>query len=177
MRESGTTPADLRREFDRVFAQPLSGTPETMVDLLILRINGDRYALRLAEIDGLHADRAITAIPSPVVGLLGVTGIRGRLVPVYSLPALLGHDAAGATNRWLVLCRSPHPVALAFDHAERYVRLPALHVHDADPSNVQVEHVRAVAHADVVTYPIVAIPSVLARITKRCELGHASKEQ
>ena len=64
---------------------------------------GAPFAFRLAEIAGVAVDRKLTSLPSPVPELLGLAGLRGRLVPVYSLTALLGGTPEGTAGRWLVL--------------------------------------------------------------------------
>ena len=104
----------LRRNFDDGFAQapaPAGAAPEAM---LAIRVGADPYALRLAQIAGLHLDRRVTALPSALPALLGVSGFRGQIAPVYDLAALLGY-AAAAAPRWLVLVRGAQPLALAFD--------------------------------------------------------------
>ena len=105
---------DLRREFDAAFARPPASGIEDEERLLAVRVGGDRYAIRLAEIAALHADRTIVPLPSPLPELLGLAAFRGDLAPVYDLAALLGH-ARRAEPRWLVLSRSTPPVGLAFD--------------------------------------------------------------
>jgi chemotaxis signal transduction protein len=104
----------LRREFDDAFARapaPAGAAPQPM---LAIRVGEHPYALRLAQIAGLHADRHVTALPSALPALLGVSGFRGQIAPVYDLAVLLGYPAAAAP-RWLVLVRGAQPLALAFE--------------------------------------------------------------
>lgn len=111
----------LRREFDLAFAQAPRMGAEQRASLLAVRIGGDPYAIRVADIDGIHADCHIMALPTPIPELLGVAGFRGQIVPVYDLAALLGY-ARCASPRWLILLgqRRRSAMALAFESFEMH---------------------------------------------------------
>lgn len=109
----------LREEFDSAFAQAPQPAGAAHHSMLAIRVGAEPYALHLEQIGGLYADRRIMALPTPVPSLLGVTGFRGQIAPVYDLAALLGH-ARTAPPRWLVLVRGGQPLALAFDQFESH---------------------------------------------------------
>ncbi len=69
------------------FAEAPRGDVETTCDLLTIRVGGDAYALRLAEVGGLFVDRVVTPLPTLVPELVGIAGFRAALVPVYDLRA------------------------------------------------------------------------------------------
>lgn len=115
--------AELRSAFDRAFAAPLRADAAVKQDLLAIRVGPEPFALRLAEVTGLYADRKITRVPGGKSELLGIAGFRGATVPVYSLRILLGFSAAPA-SRWLVIAVAA-PVALAFDAFEGHLRAAA----------------------------------------------------
>lgn len=164
--------AELKNEFDSAFARPIrAGTAAQGSDFLAIAVNGHPYALLMSEIRGLHADRAIVPVPSPVPELLGLAGIRGELIPVYSLAALLGYGASGSAGstdapaRWLVSCCGQHSLGLAFDVFER-------HLNSALPQGpaaggAKSEHVQTMIRADV-SRPVISIPSIIATISRRC---------
>ncbi len=59
-------------------------------------------------------------VPSRVPELLGLTGIRGVVVPVFSLARLLGFNSERGQAHWLVFCGDRQsPIALAFETMER----------------------------------------------------------
>ncbi len=115
--------AALRLAFDRSFAEPLS--PETMQrhDFLAVRVGAGPWAIRLAEVAGLFADRRITPVPSGAAGLVGIAGFRGTILPIYDLAGLLGQQAS-APLRWLVAAAEA-PVGFAFEGFDRHVRVTA----------------------------------------------------
>jgi chemotaxis signal transduction protein len=121
----------MRREFDLSFSQSATRRSIVSENYLGLRFGEDAYAIRVAAIAGLHVDRRIMPLLSPVPSLLGVVGFRGVIAPVFDLAALLGYGRnrsdAGPGNgdrigapRWIVLVRSIEPVALAFDNFEAH---------------------------------------------------------
>ncbi len=105
--------AELRRAFDRSFAERTRFGATPTEDFLAIRIASNSYAIRCSEISGLIADKKITRVPSRAATLYGMGGFCGAVMPVYSLAALLGHPMA-ATPRWIVIA-SALPVALAFE--------------------------------------------------------------
>jgi chemotaxis signal transduction protein len=116
----------LRRSFDAGFAEPPAAPGQDVEDLLLLRVGGDAQAVRLADVSGLLVDRRIVALPTSVPDLLGVAGLRGNLLPVWSLSTLLGYGAERATPRWLLLVgdgeRRPL-LGLAFEHFDGHLRV------------------------------------------------------
>ena len=104
--------AELRREFDRSFANPPLAEYAVMHDLLAIRLSAKGFAIRLSEIAGLFADKKITRVPGANAALLGIAGFRGTIVPVYDLQSLLDHSA-GPMSRWLIVAAAA-PVAFSF---------------------------------------------------------------
>src|SRR5436309_1156564 len=87
--------SELRRAFDGTFAKAIrtAGGEAQEEDLLAVRIFTHAYAIRVAEIAGIITSRKIVPVPSRRFELLGVAGLRGGLIPVYHLGALLGHGS------------------------------------------------------------------------------------
>jgi chemotaxis signal transduction protein len=125
--------AALRDAFDRTFASPPVSPAEVLDSLIEIRISGDPYGLRVADIQEIAKDRKIVPLPSAVPHLIGLAGIRGGLVPIYSLAALLGYARGADAPRWLALCGREEPVGLAFDELDGYVRVTAGSAETARP--------------------------------------------
>lgn len=115
--------ADFRNAFDKAYALPrVSGDNAVGEDFLAIRIAGDGYAIRLREISGLVKGRRIIACPSHVSEFQGIAGVRGTLVSVYSLPALLGYHIDIERAPWLLLCGGEEPVGFAFTEFTGFTR-------------------------------------------------------
>jgi purine-binding chemotaxis protein CheW len=112
--------ADLRRDFDRSFAEPPPLELASSIDLLAICIGVQRFALRLSEIANLSVAKKITQVPGARGALLGLVGLRGSIMPVYDLHKLLGRPGS-KTPRWLVIAAAS-PVAFAFEAFEGQFR-------------------------------------------------------
>lgn len=156
----------LRQEFDRAFAQPLDGVAPAWDTVICIRVREDPFALHLSEIGGLFVDRAVTPLPTAFPELLGVTGFRGAVIPVFDLGAILGYPVATAP-RWLTLSCGASPIGLAFDGFEGTEKLGVAR-EAPGASGGAGRHVREVARlGGGPPRPIVNIPSILDAIDGR----------
>ncbi|HUB07209.1 MAG TPA: chemotaxis protein CheW [Myxococcales bacterium] len=161
---SGSAAAALRAAFDRSFAEAPAPAGPATEDLLAISIEGQPYALRLSELAGLFADRRVSPLPSPVPELLGLAGLRGRLLPVYDLRRMLGHSPT-RDCRWLVVAAAA-PVALAFDELEGHVRLAREAIAAAPAAHP--EHLPEIAMRPT-PRPVLRLASVLAAIQRKTQ--------
>jgi chemotaxis signal transduction protein len=139
------TAAELAEEFDGAFAAA-HAVPAPQADLLAIGIADDRFAIRLAQVAGMFADRRITKVPSRRADLLGLAAFRGTVLPVFDLAARLGYTAA-RTPRWLVLAAAA-PVAFAFERFDGHMRLAASAIGDIvvlDGNSVPVIDIASIA--------------------------------
>ena len=157
--------AALRREFDQSFADAAGGTRPSQLDFLAVRVWGDPYAIRLSEVQSLHADRKLVPAPSLLPELLGVCGFRSVLTPVYDLAQLLGYGAC-LTARWLVVAHSASPIAFAFGefHAHLRVSLESLSAPEAGSNTAVIGG--AVRSAEG-ALPLLHLPSLVETIAQR----------
>jgi purine-binding chemotaxis protein CheW len=131
----------MRRAFDQSFTRPPPVRAE-VVDLLAVTVGADSLAIRMDTVSGLLIDRAVTFLPGSPPALLGVAGLRGHLIPVYDLAAILGAaggppaggtgaglaGGAGGAAAWcLILLAGSPAVAVAVDRLDAHLRVP----HDA----------------------------------------------
>jgi chemotaxis signal transduction protein len=159
----------LRRDFDEGFVCPARTGDLSMQDLLAIRVGGEGYAVRLGEVVGLLPRQKIVALPSPVPELLGVAGLRGGVVPIYSLAALLGYGAGAETSRWTILM-GPDLVGLAFETFDGYLRV--------SPGDLAAEHgggsrphVVEIARVANRTFGIIDLPSVRCAVEVKARIG------
>jgi len=109
-RELGTRAEELRQAFDQAFSEPVGRDSLEVGDFLLLRMGSESRAVPLSELSGLHVDRHVTELPDSTPGLLGISGFRGAILPVYDLQAVLGLGKA-TRPRWMI---TPAAALLAF---------------------------------------------------------------
>jgi purine-binding chemotaxis protein CheW len=129
--------AELRSAFDAAFAAPGVEPQHEWVEFLVIVAGGQRYALRLAELAGLQVDRKVVPVPVDGPALLGLCSVRGHLVPVFDLAALLGTRVPPASPRWIALHRDTEVIGLAFDglHETRRVATRDVRPRDSAPED------------------------------------------
>jgi purine-binding chemotaxis protein CheW len=169
------TAAELKRAFDESFAAPVPEASAAPISLLLVRIGTGRYALRMADLTGVEVGRRIVPLPAEDPALLGLAGIRGRLVPVYCLHTLLGYDRLREPPDRFVLCGRAEPVGLSIDEIEGHVYVSPAELHSSDAQATQ-EHLREVLIRDEVARGVLDVPSILAAIEERADQGAAPKE-
>jgi chemotaxis signal transduction protein len=124
---------EMRRQFDAVFAAPPLRREADVESFLGLRIDGDAFALRIRSMSGLAAARKIVPLPGAAPAMLGLAGIRGLVVPVFGLSALMGHGSEAP--RWLALCADERgdTIALGFRDLDGYIDALVSEVRAVDP--------------------------------------------
>ena len=175
----GNKAAQLRQAFDRTFALPPSGTSPEVEDLLTIRVAGDPYAIRLLDIAEIITERRVVSVPAATPDLLGLAGIRGGIVPVFGLSSILGYDADPGAPRWMIICGSEDPIALAFPDFEGYLRLPASALHADENFRATREHAKYVSQ--IASTPdgvcaVISIPLIMATIRNRISQHRPTKE-
>lgn len=109
-------------------------TSDDIRQRLTVRVGGARVAMAAAGVAEVIRTPRVTRMPHGPPGLLGVTHLRGLVLPVVSLGALLGDDHQTDTTRVVVLRRDP-PIGLAVDSIE------ALNASESD-SQAELQHGR-----------------------------------
>lgn len=157
-----STAISLRQAFDDAFVQPARADTVPQDDFLAIRVAGDAHALRLTDISSLLPLKAVTRLPSPLAGLLGVTGFRGAIVPMYDLGVLLGYPA-GETARWMVVTAGA-TIGLAFGAFDGHLRCPR--ETSAQPTSTEPSraHVREVLRSADALRPVVSVVSLVEAI-------------
>jgi chemotaxis signal transduction protein len=161
--------AHLREVFDRAFTVPAaSQRTEQTESLLSIRVGEHPYALIVKELSAVTSDRKIVAIPSPLSELIGIAGVRGGIVPVYSLAMLLGHERQDQ-ERWLVLCQSENPVVFAFTELEGYIQVPMGQLQTVKQQDTKHEYLKHVIRTGEKLRPVISISSLVELISTRCK--------
>jgi hypothetical protein len=109
---------ELAAIFDRSFAEPMLGHRARPNLALSILVGGAVYLLPLKEVTLVSRAPKIVPLPNGTALQLGIAGLRGSLVTVFSLAALLGEPAVHAA--WVAVVRE---VAFAFDALDGQVEL------------------------------------------------------
>ncbi len=127
---------ELKRSFDLTFQEPLIERGLEPVHLLIVRIGTAKFALKVADIAGLARAQTIVPIPMNGSGLLGLAGLKGRMVAVYSLAVMIGYPGLNTEqDRWMVLCRAEKEIALAFTSVTETMMVPRTELSPVSPGS------------------------------------------
>jgi chemotaxis signal transduction protein len=162
----------LRRDFDAGFASAPPEAGGRLEDFLTIGVAGDPYALDLAHIGSLHRDWRIVPIVSHAPELLGVSGNRGAIIPVYDLGALLGY-AREPAPRWVVTARSA-AVALGFARFHGHVRVAPEAVLASENTSAFVDRTLEYKGA---RHPVVNVSAVVDVIARRGQPVAPAKER
>jgi chemotaxis signal transduction protein len=166
---SGTSGArlrveEMREEFDRGFAEPPPAPAGRTEEFLEVEVGRDPYALRLAELSGVQRAPRLTALPGAPPEVLGLAAVRGLVVPVFDLAALLGYGRGEAQPPAIALCRGEPPIGLALGAVRRHLRVPAAAVQAGGPGKAERVHVEAFVRTAETVRPVIGIRSVLEAI-------------
>ena len=166
----------LREEFDQSFSRAAGGPRPSELDFLALVVAGDAYAIRLSEVQSLHADRKLVAAPSVLPELLGVCGFRSVLTPVYDLAQLLGYGP-GRVARWLLVAEGALPIAFAFEGFDSHLRVPSENVSAPETSTAGTAAIAGAVRSRAVTRPLLHLPSLVEVIAQRIKALRPSQER
>ncbi|MGH7142717.1 MAG: chemotaxis protein CheW [Planctomycetota bacterium] len=166
----------LKAAFDRSFAQHPAPPTTGQEHLLAVRIGGDPYALRVADIVAIaHAGR-IVPVPSPTPELVGLSGLRGELIALYHLGMLLGYPRGSAAPRWFVQVGDPDTIGLVFDRFEGYLLADATQRSAPAVGQPRRDHIDEVIRLGAEVHSVISIDSVLKTVRKLVEAGRSKKE-
>jgi chemotaxis signal transduction protein len=157
--------AELRGNFDREFALPPRSTSVQTIGFLAIRLGAEPYAIRTAELIEVQVAPKLVALPGARREMVGLAGIRGRLVPVYDLAALVSHDEPEAKS-WLAICGTDQPLGLTFDEVLGYIQAAPGDLYPTAEGERSGGHVPEVLRQDGATRMVVSISSIFATLRR-----------
>ena len=158
--------ARMRADFDRLFAEEPRPREAAGEDLLAIRLGGDPYALRLAEISYLSPSRPLAILPHAPPAFLGLTGLRGELLPAWDLAALLGYPTQAASIRWMVVCAGALRWSAAFEGLDGYLRAQKADLSPFAGEGPAAGFADEVCHQNGLLRPVLSLKRFLAIIQK-----------
>lgn len=154
--------AQMRDAFDGAFAREVED-PRQPEFAIWIRVGGEIFAVRMRDIAGLLKSNKIVPFPSQSPDVLGVISLRGTLVPVFNLTALLRMKSSTAPS-WLMLPGGEPAIAFAFEAFEgRHALTGTIARQD---TAVREESTQLVESAGGLC-PLLDVPGLAAAVRKR----------
>lgn len=96
------------------------------LQLVVFRLDEQRYALPLAAVERIVRAVDVTPLPNAPLIVLGVIDVRGRVLPVLDIRRrfLLPERALSPADQFLIARTAPRAVALVVDEAQGGVERP-----------------------------------------------------
>ena len=125
--------ASRRQQIEKKTDIPSAVAPEATENFLIFQIAGESFGLRLGAVAEIIRLPELAHMPLVPASLRGLANLRGTVLPVVSVPALLhlpDHEATGQTR--VIVVRGEAPVGLVVDRVERLMLLAASQLEQDD---------------------------------------------
>jgi len=98
---------------------------------------------------------------------------------VFGLSSILGYGPDPGSTRWMILCSTEDPIALAFSDFEGYLRISASALHADENVRAPREHVKYVnqiASTPDGTRAVISMALIMATIRNRISQHRPTKE-
>lgn len=120
------------------------------VELVVFRLDDQRYALRLGAVERFVRAVEVTPLPGAPAIVLGAIDVEGSVLPVLSLRRRFGlpEREIDVTDQFLIARTSSRTVALVVDEALGVITVPAEMITGAGRIVPGLDHVRGVVALD-----------------------------
>jgi chemotaxis signal transduction protein len=123
--------AQMRREFDAAFARPPAAEPPATETLLRVSAGGTGFFVQLRQLACVLPCAVVVPVPGARRELLGLTAVRGQILPLYSLATLLELAGPVAPARWILVAAGGTGAGLGVEVVEGVSRIPETVVMEA----------------------------------------------
>ncbi|MCE9582138.1 MAG: chemotaxis protein CheW [Planctomycetes bacterium] len=158
--------AAMRREFDAAFALPPAPEPPPAESLLRVTTGGTGYFVRLRELSFVFPCKVVVPVPGARRGLLGLTAVRGQLLPLYALATLLDLPGSATPPRWILVAAGVTAAGLGVERVDGVTRMPEAAVREAASSGSREGGKRAALQDSASSRALLDVESVIAGIRK-----------
>jgi chemotaxis signal transduction protein len=121
----------MRRDFDAAFARPPAPEPPPSEPLLRVSAGGTGLFVRIRELALVLPCAVVVPVPGARRGLLGLTAVRGQILPLYSLAALLEIPGPVVPARWILVAAGGTAAGIGVEAVEGVSRIPVAVVGEA----------------------------------------------
>lgn len=102
------------------------GTADSVVELLTFTLDREEYAFRVGDLQEIIRPQRITRIPKSEAYLLGITSLRGKIIPVIDLKKMLsldGKTGEEVTKQKIAIVKGPKgPIGALIDRVAGVIR-------------------------------------------------------
>lgn len=77
-----------------------------MIQEVIFKLNNDDFGLEIMNVNEIIRMQELTAMPNTSAYILGVTNIRGKVIPVISMKKILGMEESSDDDRTRIIVAS-----------------------------------------------------------------------
>lgn len=122
---------------------------EEVVELLVFSLFSEEYAFKVSELEEIIRPQQFTTIPRTPEYLLGVTSLRGKIIPIVDLKKMLSLTVKeDATRQKIIILKGDRgPIGVRVDRISGVVRLPAQALTESPPhlNESQLKYIDKVA--------------------------------
>lgn len=122
---------------------------EEVVELLVFSLYDEEYAFKVSELEEIIRPQHITPIPRTPDYLIGVTSLRGKIIPIVDLKRrLLLTGTEDLKRQKIIILKGPKgPLGVMVDRISGVVRLPLSGLTDSPPhlDESQLRYIEQVA--------------------------------
>jgi purine-binding chemotaxis protein CheW len=158
-----------------VAAEPTSETSDPTVALLLLRVGRRWFGVRPEAVRQVAMKGHVTRVPTAPSYVLGVTLIRGRLVPVIALEGLLGSVGSGDTAqtlpRLVVLRDADTEIAVVADETRGLIEHSARATTEPARSSDRASFLGAEIGWEGRLVCLLDVPALIAELAPRAQGG------
>ncbi len=101
-------------------------SPDSLLELLTFHLSLEEYAFRIDEIQEIIRHIRITRVPRSVNYLMGITSLRGKIIPVIDLGkrlSLRGESSEGYRMQKILIVKGPKgPIGAMIDRVDGVIR-------------------------------------------------------
>lgn len=145
-----------------------AGAPENVIEILTFKLLSEDFAFRVSELDEIIRFQHITPVPRLSDYVLGITSLRGKIIPVIDLKtklSLRGGTAEGGYRRKILIIKGPKGrIGAAVDKVTGVIRI-AESEFLPPPSHLSDDELKFVSGIAVVEKRFVSILNMQEAVT------------
>jgi purine-binding chemotaxis protein CheW len=131
----GKSDRPLRKPAQEEMAPGRNGSQDAILELLIFQLSREEYAFRIGEIQEIIRSIKITRVPRSEAYLIGITSLRGKIIPVIDLGKRLSLEGWGmekyGQGKILIVKGPKGPIGAMITKVKGVIRSSQLRVTEA----------------------------------------------